>query len=115
MQKITGISSCKNNKSCGLIYHEPNKISFAFFRFFYNFYAIYKKQAIHFTIGVTVLQGGPRKDLWFRNVAPGRGRSARVAGIRRARRRSWPGKGWGGAYGPLGSYLGTGSVGRGGR
>jgi hypothetical protein len=38
------------------------------------FYSIYKKQAIHFTIGVTLLQGGPRKDLWFRNVARGRRR-----------------------------------------
>jgi hypothetical protein len=36
------------------------------------FYAIYKKQAIHFTIGVTLLQGSPRKEYFFYNVAPGR-------------------------------------------
>jgi hypothetical protein len=36
MQTITGISSGKNNKSCGIIQNEPNKIGFAFFRFIYN-------------------------------------------------------------------------------
>jgi hypothetical protein len=37
MQNLTGISSGKNNKSCGIFHHEPNKISFAFFWFFYDF------------------------------------------------------------------------------
>jgi hypothetical protein len=30
MQKLTGISSGKNNKSCGIIHNEPNKNGFAF-------------------------------------------------------------------------------------
>jgi hypothetical protein len=37
MQKLSGISSGKNNKSCRIIHHEPNKIGFAFFLFLYNF------------------------------------------------------------------------------
>jgi hypothetical protein len=40
------------------------------------FYAIYKNQQTHFTISVALLQGGPRKYLCFRNVAPGRGAAA---------------------------------------
>jgi hypothetical protein len=35
------------------------------------FYAIYKKQEIHFTIGVTTLQESPRKEICFCNVVPG--------------------------------------------
>jgi hypothetical protein len=37
MQKLTGISSGKNNKSCRIFHIESNKIGFEFFRFFYNF------------------------------------------------------------------------------
>jgi hypothetical protein len=38
------------------------------------------------------LHEGPRKDPWLCNVVPRDGRPARVAGIRRARRRSRPGE-----------------------
>jgi hypothetical protein len=31
MQKLSGISSGQNNKSCSIIHHESNKIGFAFF------------------------------------------------------------------------------------
>jgi hypothetical protein len=71
MQKLSGISSVKNNKSCGIIHIESNKIGFAFSDFSTILYTIYKKQPTGFTIGVTLLQGGPRKDLLFCNVAPG--------------------------------------------
>jgi hypothetical protein len=37
MQKLTGISSGKNNKSCRIFYHESKKFGFAFFWFFYDF------------------------------------------------------------------------------
>jgi hypothetical protein len=37
MQKLTGISSGQNNKSCRIIHHESNKIGRAFFCFFYDF------------------------------------------------------------------------------
>jgi hypothetical protein len=37
MQKLTGIISGKNNKSCEIFHHESNKIRFEFFWFFYDF------------------------------------------------------------------------------
>jgi hypothetical protein len=37
MQKLTGISSGQNNKSCGIIHSGSNKIGFAVLRFFYDF------------------------------------------------------------------------------
>jgi hypothetical protein len=37
MQKLSGTSSGKNNKSCGVFYHESKKTRFAFFWFFYDF------------------------------------------------------------------------------
>jgi hypothetical protein len=37
MQKLSGTSSGKNNKSCGIFHHESNKTKFAFFWFVYNF------------------------------------------------------------------------------
>jgi hypothetical protein len=37
MQKLKGISSGQNNKSCRIIHHESNKISLAFVWFFCDF------------------------------------------------------------------------------
>jgi hypothetical protein len=62
------------------------------------FYAIYKNQGNHFTIGVTLLQGSPQKESFFCNVAPGRPTGAveqnlaRLAGV-------LAGQGWGGGLG----------------
>jgi hypothetical protein len=36
MQKLSGTSSGKNNKSCSIFHHESKKIEFAFFWIFYN-------------------------------------------------------------------------------
>jgi hypothetical protein len=72
MQQISGISSGKNNKSCRIIHSGSKKISFAFFRFFMILYAIYKIQPKHFYYLGYQLQGGPRKELLFCNVVPGR-------------------------------------------
>jgi hypothetical protein len=70
------------------------------------FYAIYKNQGNHFTIGVTLLKGRPRKESFSCNVVPG----ARAAAVRRKIRPGIagvrPGKGRGGSYGPLGVDLG---------
>jgi hypothetical protein len=49
----------------------PKKLVLHFPDFSVIFYAIYKNQQTHFTILVALLQGGPRKDLGFCNVAPG--------------------------------------------
>jgi hypothetical protein len=37
MQKLKGISSGQNNKSCSIIHHKSNKIGFTFFCFFCDF------------------------------------------------------------------------------
>jgi hypothetical protein len=59
MQKLTGISSGQNNKSCSIINLEANKIGFTFSDFSVIFYTIYNNQPKGFTIGVTLLQLGP--------------------------------------------------------
>jgi hypothetical protein len=56
------------------------------------FYTIYKNQEITFTISVALLQGGPRKDLGFRNVVLGAG-SGGLAAIPAGDRRG-PAGGW---------------------
>jgi hypothetical protein len=62
--------SCKNyqelaqariTKVVGYFSTNPTKLVLLFSDFSTIFYAIYKKQESHFTIGVTLLQGGPRK------------------------------------------------------
>jgi hypothetical protein len=52
------------------------------------------------------LQGGPRKESLSCNVVPGGGRPAWLGQFRRGSSPAWPGKGWGGSYGPLGVDLG---------
>jgi hypothetical protein len=59
MQKLSGTSSGKNNKSCGIFNHEPKKLILHFSDFSMIFYAIYNNQQKHFTISVTLLQSGP--------------------------------------------------------
>jgi hypothetical protein len=68
MQKLSGTSLGKNNKGCGIFYHESKKNKFVFFWFSAIFYAIYKNQQRHFTISVTNLQAGPRKEFLLCNV-----------------------------------------------
>jgi hypothetical protein len=50
MQKLTGTSSGKNNKSCGIFHHESKKLVLRFSDFSAIFYTIYKKQPNGFTI-----------------------------------------------------------------
>jgi hypothetical protein len=102
MLKVFRIRPCENNKSCSIFHHESNKIGFAFSDFSTIFYAIYKKQQNHFTIGVTLLQGGPRKEVWLCNVAPGVPGSGGPAKFRPTAGRGRPGTGGGGALGPRG-------------
>jgi hypothetical protein len=94
--------SCKNyqelaqariKKVVGYFTTNPEKLDLHFSDFPVIFYAIYKNQEITSTIGVHLLQGGPRKATGFCNVAPrgcrpARGRKipVRLAGV-------WPGKG----------------------
>jgi hypothetical protein len=45
MQHLSGTSSGKNNKSCGIFHHESKKIEFAFFCFLYSFLRILQDSA----------------------------------------------------------------------
>jgi hypothetical protein len=68
------------------------------------FYAIYKNQPLTFTIGVALLQGGPRKEKLLCNAAPGSGGRRGVAKFRRTSPgfgRGRAGEGPRGAKGPV--------------
>jgi hypothetical protein len=93
MQKLSGISSGQSNKSCRIFHHESNKFVLHFYDFSTIFYAIYKKQPNHFTIGVNLLQGGPRKEIFFCNVVPRGAAGAAPVKFRPGGRRSSPGEG----------------------
>jgi hypothetical protein len=71
MQKLTGISSGKNNKSCRIFHHKPNKLVLHFSDFYTIFYTIYKNQPNHKYYLSYPLQKDPRKDSLLCNVAPG--------------------------------------------
>jgi hypothetical protein len=71
MQKLSGTGSGKNNKSCGIFHHEPNKIEFAFFWFSTILYGFYKNQQNDFTIWDAVLQRGPWNFLIHHRYASG--------------------------------------------
>jgi hypothetical protein len=71
----------------------PTKLGLHFSDFSVIFYAIYKSQEISLTIGVTLLRGGPWKEIFFCNVALGARWPARLAKFRWGGRRSSPGKG----------------------
>jgi hypothetical protein len=74
------------------------------------FYAIYNNQGNHFTIGVTLLQGGPRKEKFLCNVVPGGGGRRGLAKFRRGS----PGFGRGRAVeGSMGQERSVSLVGRG--
>jgi hypothetical protein len=66
------LAQAKIRKVAGYFTTIPTKLVLHFSDFSTIFYGIYKKQPNHFTIGVTLLQGGPRKESFFCNVAPER-------------------------------------------
>jgi hypothetical protein len=57
----------------GFLTTNPTKLSFYFSDFSTIFYTIYKNQQRHFTISVTNLQAGPRKEILLCNVVLGGG------------------------------------------
>jgi hypothetical protein len=59
MQKLSGTSSGKNNKSCGVFHNESNKMSLHFSDFCTIFYGFYNIQQNGNTIEVVVLHRGP--------------------------------------------------------
>jgi hypothetical protein len=108
MQKLSGTSSGKNNKSCGIFYHESNKIGFAFFWVFYDFLRnlqVPAKRGILLKMCFAprpsgrfkTLQLGPRfadKPL-ERKITLQLGPPGGVAGFRRSGGRDRPGTSWG--------------------
>jgi hypothetical protein len=94
VQKLTGISSGQNNKSCSIIHSGP-KLVLHFSDFCTIFYTIYNNKENCNTIGHILLQGAPRKDLLFCNVVPGRGAVAVPVKFRSGLARVWPGEGGG--------------------
>jgi hypothetical protein len=71
MQKLKGISSGQNNKSCSINHHGSNKIVSHFSEFSVIFYATYKIQQNCWTVGVTLLRLGLWEELEARNVVLG--------------------------------------------
>jgi hypothetical protein len=109
MQKLSGTSSGKNNKSCRIFHIESNKIGFSFFWFFYVFLRILQDSAKQqhywrFTFATRPLTGFPDSQIcpwfpktpwklfWFLAMSPLAQRVTRLAGIPASRRRPRPGK-----------------------
>jgi hypothetical protein len=72
MQNYEKLAEARLTEVVGYFTTNPKTLVLQFSDFSTIFYAIYKKQPKHFTIGVTTLQEGPRKDFFPHNVAPGR-------------------------------------------
>jgi hypothetical protein len=72
MQKLSGTSSGKNNKSCRIFYHESNKISLAFFLFFYDFLHNLQETAKRFYYLSYHFAGRPSKRSFFAMWSLGR-------------------------------------------
>jgi hypothetical protein len=70
MQKLSGTSSGKNNKSCRIFHNESNKIEYAFVRFFYDFLRILQDSGrqqyyLRFTFAP-----GSRENFRFLQICP---------------------------------------------
>jgi hypothetical protein len=122
MQKLTGTSSGKNNKSCRIFHHESKKIGFAFFWCFYDFLRNLQESAKYtslFKLQLAVrplrffdsyadaltLRLTPWKEISPHNVTPRGGGRRGWSKFRRARRRLGRGSGRGVVLGWLGPDL----------
>jgi hypothetical protein len=70
MQKLTGTSSGKNNKSCGIFHNKSNKIEFAFFWFFYDFLRILQESAKWLYYLRFTFAAGSLKSFRFLRICP---------------------------------------------
>jgi hypothetical protein len=107
MQKLTGTSSGKNNKSCGIFHNETNKLGFAFFCFFYNFLCNLQKsgKTLHYLSYQIARRPSERNSAL--QCGPWGGRPARLEQFPVSSSPAWQGKGVGRVYGLLGLGLGT--------
>jgi hypothetical protein len=106
MQKLTGISSGQNNKSCRIIHHEPNKIGFAFFRFFYDFIRNLQESGNHFYYWSSPFAAGTLERNFSLQCGPWRPGSGGPAKFWPTAGRGRPGMGGGGSLGPRGPIPG---------
>jgi hypothetical protein len=102
MQKLKGISSGQNNKSCRIIHQEPNKIGFTFFC---NFLRNLQESATHFYYWSGAFAAGSLGRFLFSQCGPWARWPARGGQIPAMSRRSPAGEGRGAIYGSLGAVL----------
>jgi hypothetical protein len=102
MQKLSGTSSCKNNKSCASFHLEPKKIGFAFFCFFYDFLRNLQESATSTLLFELPIVGRPSKRTFSLQCGPwdGQRRSGGDSGrgspdSGRGRVGEWPRGYWG--------------------
>jgi hypothetical protein len=115
MQKLKGISSGQNNKSCSIIHNGSSKIGLAFFCFFCDFLRNLQESAHLFNYWSYLFAIKTLERLLSLQCGPWGGRPARAAQFQRGRRDSWPGKGRRRVLGLQGCDLGAWLVGRSGR
>jgi hypothetical protein len=94
MQKLKGISSGQNNKSCSINHHGSNKIGFTFFWIFCDFLRNLQDSAKLLNCGSYPFAIRPLRRTRGSQCGPRGGRPARARQFRRGRRRSCQGKGW---------------------
>jgi hypothetical protein len=102
MQKLKGISSDQNNKSCRIIHHKPKKIGFTFFC---NFLCNLQESATHFYYWSGAFAAGSLGRFLFSQCGPWARWPARGGQIQAMSRRSPAREGRGAIYGSLGAGL----------
>jgi hypothetical protein len=102
-QKLTGISSGQNNKSCRIIHNGSKKIGFAFFRFFCDFLRNLQEtvKSLHYWSYPFAVR--PLKSFSPLQLGPWAPAGGTLAEFRRTGGRVRPGAGEGRSTGPQGS------------
>jgi hypothetical protein len=90
MQKLKGISSGQNKKSCSINHHESNKIGFTFFWIFSYFLRNLRNSAKLLYYWSYLFANKALERLWGLQCGPYGGRPAQALKFRRGRR-PWPG------------------------
>jgi hypothetical protein len=102
MQKLTGISSGQNNKSCRIINNGSNKFSFTFFWLSCDFLRNLQESRNHFYYWSSPFAAGTLGRFWVSQCGPWARWPARAGQIPAMCRRIPAGEGRGGIYGSRG-------------
>jgi hypothetical protein len=108
MQKLKGISSGQNNKSCSIIHNRSRKIGFTCFWFFCDFLRNLQESATHFYYWSCAFAVRPLKRTVSSQCGPQAAAADGPAKFRRSRRPRQAGGGRGVAWRGLGSIRGFG-------